>query len=330
MESALQASTEALAQPQPAQVLLAKDRLLAALDVTSAPPLSFAVNTPALLFVAPAGDTPLGGLAGAGAVVDVTACAAQSAAASPPAFGQAFAVVARDASGAACRVASDAFAGELRDAQARPLACEVAFAEQKEGTHLVTYRLPPSTPSQTLSLRVHLFGEPIRGSPFALPMYTGCTIAQAGSKLTLSKDKRTVTKAASSNCWDAAAVGTPCSKFSLRVVRKCTCLTVGFSTTASVNLEGFNHENNTGYYLNLFNGSLYGIGHSRAKAYTSGCSNAPGTVVTCEWRPAEGSIRFHCNGTDRGVAYTGVPSSGLLPAFDLYHADCCFERCANF
>jgi predicted amino acid-binding ACT domain protein len=63
------------------------------------------------------------------AVVDATACAAQSAAASPPAFGQAFAVVARDASGAACRVASDAFAGELRDAQARPLACELAFAE---------------------------------------------------------------------------------------------------------------------------------------------------------------------------------------------------------
>lgn len=198
MESALQASAEALAQPQPAQVLLAKERLLAALDVTSAPPLSFAVNTPALLFVAPAADTPLGGLAGAGAVVDATACAAQSAAASPPAFGQAFAVVARDASGAACRVASDAFAGELRDAQARPLACELAFAEQKDGTHLVTYRLPPSTPAQTLSLRVHLFGEPIRGSPFALPMNTGCTIARAGSKLTLSEDKRTVTRAASS------------------------------------------------------------------------------------------------------------------------------------
>jgi hypothetical protein len=155
VESALQASAEALAQPQPAQVLLAKERLLAALDVTSAPPLSFAVNTPELLFVA------LGALAGFGAVVDATACAAQSAAASPPAFGQAFAVVARDASGDACRVASDAFAGELLDAQARPLACELAFAEQKDGTHLVTYRLPPSTPAQTLSLRVHLFGEPI-------------------------------------------------------------------------------------------------------------------------------------------------------------------------
>ena len=329
MESALQASAEALAQPQPAQVLLAKERLLAALDVTSAPPLSFAVNTPALLFVAPAADTPLGGLAGAGAVVDATACAAQSAAASPPAFGQAFAVVARDASGAACRVASDAFAGELRDAQARPLACELAFAEQKDGTHLVTYRLPPSTPAQTLSLRVHLFGEPIRGSPFALPMYTGCTIARAGSKLTLSEDKRTVTKAASSNDWNAAAVGTPCSKFSLRVGRNCHELMVGFSTTASVNLEGCNWGENTGYYLNLANGFLYGIGHDDDKEHASACFNAPGTVVTCEWRPAKGSIRFHCNGTDRGVAYTGVPSSGLLPAFDVWDADCCFELCAN-
>jgi hypothetical protein len=73
------------------------------------------------------------------------------------------------------------------------------------------------------------------------------------------------------------------------------------------------------------------IGHCGDEAYASGsgCSYAPGTVVTCEWRPAEGSIRFHCNGTDRGVAYTGVPSSGLLPAFDLYHANCCFELCAN-
>jgi hypothetical protein len=60
VESALQASAEALAQPQPAQVLLAKERLLAALDLTSAPPLSFSVNTPAQLFVAPAADTSLG------------------------------------------------------------------------------------------------------------------------------------------------------------------------------------------------------------------------------------------------------------------------------
>ena len=221
-------------------------------------------------------------------------------------------------------------AGELRDAQARPLACELAFAEQKDGTHLVTYRLPPSTPAQTLSLRVHLFGEPIRGSPFALPMmYTGCTIAQAGSKLTLSEDKRTVTKAASSNDWNAAAVGTPCSKFSLRVDRNCRYLMVGFSTTASVDLEGSNHDKNTGYYLILNSGYLCGIGHSRfGKDYASDCY-APGTVVTCEWRPAEGSIRFHVNGTDRGVAYTGVPSSGLLPAFDVWNANCCFELCAN-
>ena len=158
-------------------------------------------------------------------------------------------------------------------------------------------------------------------------MNTGCTIARAGSKLTLSKDKRTVTKAASSNDWNAA-VGTPCSKFSLRVGRNCRNLTVGFSTTASVNLEGENHKNNTGYYLSLGSGNLWGIGHRGRKQYASRCYE-PGTVVTCEWRPAEGSIRFHISGTDRGVAYTGVPSSGLLPAFDVGHADCCFELCAN-
>ena len=103
---------------------------------------------------------------------------------------------------------------------------------------------------------------------------------------------------------------------------------VGFSTTASVDLEGRNYDKNTGYYLHLGDGYLFGIGHSGGKQYASRC-NSPGTVVTCEWRPAEGSIRFHINGTDRGVAYTGVPSSGLLPAFDVSDADCCFELCAN-
>ena len=103
---------------------------------------------------------------------------------------------------------------------------------------------------------------------------------------------------------------------------------VGFSTTASVDLEGCNCDKNTGYYLHLGDGYLFGIGHSGGKAYASGCDE-PGTVVTCEWRPAEGSIRFHVNGTDRGVAYTGVPSSGLLPAFNVCQANCCFELCAN-
>lgn len=161
--------------------------------------------------------------------------------------------------------------------------------------------------------------------PVNLPLYRDCIIARASSKLTLSADRRTVTKVVSSG---AAAVGTLCTKFSLRVVRNCRTLAVGFIATVNVDLEDGELDNDTGYYLFLRDGSLGGIGQYRAKAYSAHCYR-PGTVITCEWQPRECTIHFYIDGDDRGVAFENVPSSGLLPVFDIADKDCCFELCEN-
>ncbi len=185
--------------------------------------------------------------------------------------------------------------------------------------------------------------------------YTGCTIAQAGSNLIISEDKRTVTRENNLDKTNNEAVGTPCTHFTVRVVRNCERLMVGFNT-----LENIRYANNsiepdrkrvftdqeedrdqdiythwynppkkiprrTGYYMIFENGKLHGEGIYN-KPYGRDCF-LPGTFITCVWRPSEATIRFYIEGVDYGVAFRNVPSGGLLPAFSVHSPDTCFELC---
>jgi hypothetical protein len=155
------------------------------------------------------------------------------------------------------------------------------------------------------------------------PRFIGCIFAKWGSKLTESEDKRSLTYSGSSN-WQGSALGTPINKYSFKVTGPCSNLMAGFSPE-DIKIEGNNYSGGKGFYLYLNNWSLYGKGKS-GTSYTSG-SNTINTIVTCEWNPDEGTIKFYHNGTDKGVAYTGVPNSGLVPAFDFYDSGSSIEFC---
>jgi hypothetical protein len=173
-----------------------------------------------------------------------------------------------------------------------------------------------------------------------IPPVDLCMIARSSSKLVLSNNKRTVTKPVSLGflgSWEssgssdsiAVAVGTACYNFSFCTVRNCRNLTVGFVADIDINPEDqVGLDNDTGYYLSLRDGCLYGIGHDGAKMY-SVYDHRPGTVITCEWQPTEHTVRFYINGIDQGAAFENVLERSLLPAFEVVDEDCCFELCKN-
>jgi len=156
--------------------------------------------------------------------------------------------------------------------------------------------------------------------------FIGAMFDKWGSTLTPSEDKRQIKYSGSSN-WQGAALCTPAFKFSFKVVENCSNLMVGFGKE-DLKLEGNNYSSSTGYYLYLNNWGLYGVGKS-GNSYASGCVNSPGTIVTCEWKPDDGTISFYFNGSNKGVAYTGVPNTGLFPAFDFYDSNCTVELCED-
>jgi len=166
--------------------------------------------------------------------------------------------------------------------------------------------------------------------------YETVTIAKTSSGLTASENNHRFTNVNSSWRFLVAALGTPCNKFSVKLIKQCKNLIFGFDKEENFNFDGgvirfIERFPDVGYYLMLGSNRLYvDVKKGREEyKFADEIDYEGGTIVTCEWRPQDGSIRYYLNGVDKGAAFTLVPDGAWLPAFLFVEEDCCVELCAN-
>lgn len=158
--------------------------------------------------------------------------------------------------------------------------------------------------------------------PKAVMMQLSCFDARyCGGKAVLSKNNKRIKKNSGKgrNC---AAMGTKCTKYSIRLIKSCTNLMVGMSPKQSFKKEG-NNFNSSGWYLSCQSGEVYSQGDDCTgnRTYTQACNTA-GTVIGVKLK--NGELRFSVNSIDKGVAFLGLPND-VFPAFDMFERGCEFE-----
>ncbi len=144
--------------------------------------------------------------------------------------------------------------------------------------------------------------------------------AYCGTKATLSNDyKRIVYR---DYGWHCSAMGTRCTKYSIRLIRNCTYLLVGMAPKPLFEREGNNFKT-CGWYMYCAEGTLYSQDGEGNNTYiVDQACNANGTVIGVQLE--NGELSFSLNGVDMGVAFRGLPVD-VFPAFDMYDNGCEFE-----
>jgi SPRY domain len=72
-----------------------------------------------------------------------------------------------------------------------------------------------------------------------------------------------------------------------------------------------------GWYLSLYDGTLYSQDGYHGDAYCSRCKE--GNAITCIYNASTSEISFEKSGVSLGVAYTNVNGDDIAPAVQLYY-----------
>jgi len=143
--------------------------------------------------------------------------------------------------------------------------------------------------------------------------------SRCGSNLRLTNDNKTVTKVSGGDGWNAGVLGTePVESYHVTITSRGACgnLMVGLAPQSGFQINGTNCST-CGYYIRVYNGTLYS-GHGQIdQPYCNGKSINNGDRLTVKHNGEQKQISFALNGQDLGVAFHEVPA-GLFPAVDFY------------
>jgi SPRY domain len=89
---------------------------------------------------------------------------------------------------------------------------------------------------------------------------------------------------------------------------------IGFAPSKLFDVSEFDY-NSCGWYLALWNGSLYAQNTGNGIGYSTGCK--VGDTITCIYNSSSSEISFVKNGWSLGVAYTNVKGEDIAPAVAL-------------
>merc|ERR1712150_148404 len=137
-----------------------------------------------------------------------------------------------------------------------------------------------------------------------------------GTNIKLSECMR-IAEGRKTSCGWRLALGTVTHIFSVKILRHCYDLMVGFSPKEE-NLEKSNYTT-TGYYLYCRTGGLYSSAVSD-KAYSNLFGAKNGTIITGLWDKKNGTISFRINHKDHGIAFH-TRHQELYPAFNIFTDD---------
>jgi len=147
------------------------------------------------------------------------------------------------------------------------------------------------------------------------------------SVITLSSNDRIAMKNSMgcSQYWNGAALGMFSSSFKLKVRN------AGHNGNSKVGMASRNefqphleNKNRSGWYLYLKDGSVRSHQDERNRSYADPISD--GSVIEVLYEKEKGQISFVIDGVNKGIAFSGIPSSPCLyPALDLLWDDSSFE-----
>jgi SPRY domain len=110
--------------------------------------------------------------------------------------------------------------------------------------------------------------------------------------------------------WDASI-----HKYTVTVNKsKDMIITIGFAPSKFFDVSKQNYDS-CGWYLWLYDGTLFSQNGDRNRAYNSRC--IAGDTITCIYNASTCEISFEKNGVSLGVAFTNVKGEDIAPAVEL-------------
>ncbi len=147
-----------------------------------------------------------------------------------------------------------------------------------------------------------------------------------GSRATLSHDRKRIKTDGRRNARNCSAMGiSPCKEFSVRLLGNCKNLMIGVASRTNTSFQKESENFGTcGWYLYCCNGNLYSQNGDLGTPYMDQLCFKDGTVIGVKLSDS-GELSFSVNEVSHGVAFRGLPTDELYPAFDMYNSRCEFE-----